>query len=137
GRRDFDGALNSINRALRLADEQGNVHTQVNGTVLTARVYLCCGSPERAVELFEKRVSRFTSPGMEGEYLAAHAMALACTRRTDEARSLLEQSERVSSQLDSAALRDVTRLIAAYFELGKIDPELQVRALTTIDATGN
>jgi LuxR family transcriptional regulator, maltose regulon positive regulatory protein len=137
GKRDFDGALKSLFRARRLADEQANIHTQVNGVVLTARVYLCCGSPERAVNVLETREPRFTSPGMEGDYLATHAFALACCGRTAEAQRLVEASEQVSSHLDARALRDFTRAVASHFETHVMSKELHVNALKTSCETGN
>jgi len=101
GKREFDAALLSIDRARRLGRQQGNVHTEVNGVVLTARARLSCGSADRAVTVLESRDSRFTSPGMEGEYLATHALAAACCGRSDTARKLIEASEAQSSQVDA------------------------------------
>ena len=137
GKRDFDGALKSIARALRLAESQGNVHTQVNGAVLKARVYLSCGSAERAAEVFATRASRFTSSGMEGEYLATHALALACCGRTEITQALIAESESVSTQLDAAAIRDFARVISAHFENDEIDLQLATQALKTTLDTGN
>ena len=137
GMREFEGALKSLGRARRLADEQENVHTQVNGVALTARVHLCCGSPERAVDVLESREPRFTSPGMEGDYLATHAFALACCGRTAEARVLVKESEDVSSHLDARALRDFTYAVASHFETDAVDPDLKTQALTTTYETGN
>jgi LuxR family maltose regulon positive regulatory protein len=137
GKRNFEGALKGLARARRLADEQGNIHTQVNGLALTARVHLCCGAPERAVEILEKREPRFTSPGMEGDYLATNAFALACCGRTDEAQRLVDASERVSSHLDARALRDFTRAVASHADNGEMDNDLRTHALHTTRDTGN
>jgi LuxR family maltose regulon positive regulatory protein len=137
GKRDFDGALRSIARARALAQEQGNVHTDVNGVVLTARVHLSCGSADRALTLLEGRESRFTSPGMEGEYLATHALAAACRGRPDLSGSLIEASEAQSSQLDAWALREYARATASHHESGEIRLELKTHALQTTLASGN
>jgi DNA-binding CsgD family transcriptional regulator len=137
GKRDFDAALKSLGRARRLAEDQGNIHTQVNGVALTARVHLCCGSPERAVEVLSGRHSRFTSPGMEGEYLATHALARACCGHTKEAHDLVKKSEAVSSHLDALALRNFARSVASHFERGSLDSTLATRAFATTHETGN
>jgi LuxR family maltose regulon positive regulatory protein len=137
GMRDFEGALRSIERAVGLAKEQGNLHTQLNGLVLRARVDLCCGSSERAVDLLEKRDTPFTSTGMEGEYLATLALALACCGRTEEALAQIDVSERVSSQLDAAPMRDFARLIATHSVKGQIDVSLRLEAFRTVITTGN
>jgi LuxR family transcriptional regulator, maltose regulon positive regulatory protein len=137
GSRNFDAALKSLSRARTLAEAQGNIHTQVNGLALTARVHLCCGAHDRAVEVLQSRDPRFTSPGMEGDYLATHALALACCGRIADARSLIAESESVSSHLDALALRDFARTIASYYEQGTIDATLKAEALGTSFATGN
>jgi DNA-binding NarL/FixJ family response regulator len=137
GKRDFEGALKSLARARRLADEQANIHTQVNGLVLTARVHLCCGAPERAVAVLETREPRFTSPGMEGDFLATNAFALACCGRTDEARRLMHASEQVSSHLDARAVREFTRVVASHSDKNEMDTDLRTRALDITRETGN
>jgi len=137
GTRQFEGALKTLARAQRLSEDQGNIHTQVNGIALTARVHLSCGSAERAVELLEARDAPFTSPGMEGDYLATHALALSCCGRVAEARELVAASETVSSHLDALALRDFARAIASRFDKGEIDTTTRDQALTTTHSTGN
>jgi LuxR family maltose regulon positive regulatory protein len=137
GTRDFDGAMKTLARAQRLAQDQGNIHTQVNGVALTARVHLCSGSAERAVEELESRDPRFTSPGMEGDYLATHALALACCGRIADAYNLVEASEAVSSHLDALALREFTRAIANRDANDMIEPTLTASALKTAQSTGN
>jgi LuxR family maltose regulon positive regulatory protein len=138
GKRDFEGALKSIARARRLAREQGNVHAEVNGVVLTARVYLCRGAANRAHEILEGRESRFTSPGMEGEYLATHALSLACCGQATRALELISASESVSGQLDAAGLRAFARAITSN-SMGDEDEsrQLMVRALDMSLETGN
>jgi LuxR family transcriptional regulator, maltose regulon positive regulatory protein len=137
GLRDFEGAIKSLRSAQRRAQEQENPHTVVNGLALTARVHLCLGSPERAVSVLETPRPGFTSPGMEGHYLATHAISLACCGRTNESSALVDKSERVSSHLDALALRAFARAVASYFETGSIDEELKAAALGTSLHTGN
>jgi LuxR family maltose regulon positive regulatory protein len=139
GLRDFEGALKTLARTSRLATEQGSVHTQVNVSVLTARIHLGRGSPERAVKLLETREPRFTSPGMEGDYLATHGFALACCGRTDEAKGLLEASEAVTTHLEAFVLREFAKAVASRFERSDstIDRTLLTNALTATLETGN
>ncbi len=137
GQRNFEGALRSLSRARRLAHEQGNIHTQVNGVALTARVHLCCGAPDRAVEVLQERDPRFTSPGMEGDYLATQAFALACCGRVQESHVLANESEQVSSHLDARALRAFARAVASQFDSDDLDNDLKTEALRTTLDTGN
>jgi DNA-binding NarL/FixJ family response regulator len=74
---------------------------------------------------------------MDGEYLATHAMALACCGRSREAQSLIVESERISTQLHASAAREFARVVANYFEEDRIDPALLERALHTVSTTGN
>jgi LuxR family transcriptional regulator, maltose regulon positive regulatory protein len=139
GLRNFDQALRSLARARQLATEQGNIHTQVNTVVLTARIHLCRGAPDRAVETLETREPRMTNPGMEGDYLATQAFALACCGRVDEARDLIAGSERVTTHLEARVLRAFARVVASHFERTpqQIDPDLLGKALAIAEETGN
>jgi DNA-binding CsgD family transcriptional regulator len=74
---------------------------------------------------------------MEGDYLATHALALACSGRPLETQELVEASEAVSSHLDALALRYFARTIASYSERGELDASLRNEALATTRLTGN
>jgi LuxR family maltose regulon positive regulatory protein len=139
GLRNFDDALNTLSRARRLATQQGNLHTQVNTVVLTARVHVCRGAPERAVEVLETREPRFTSPGMEGDYLATRGFALACCGRTDEANRLLLASEAVTSHLEARVVREFAKAIASQFDApdSVVNVNLLADAFLAADETGN
>jgi LuxR family maltose regulon positive regulatory protein len=138
GERDFNGALKSIAHARRLAQAQGNLHTEVNGVVLTARIYLCRGAAQRAARMLDRRESRFTSPGMEGEYLSTHALALASISQTRRARALISESESVSNQLEAFVMREFARAIAALVECDRPSSKESVeRALNAALDRGN
>jgi ATP/maltotriose-dependent transcriptional regulator MalT len=139
GLRNFDQALRSLARAHQLATEQGNIHTQVNVVVLTARIHLCRGAPKRAVETLETREPRMTNPGMEGDYLATQAFALACCGRIDEAKDLVAASERITTHLEARVLRAFARVVASRFDGArqKIDADLLTKALAIAEEAGN
>jgi len=137
GLRDFDGALKNIERAVSLAEGQGNLHAQVNGLVLRSRIHLCSGSPERAAALLERREASFTSTGMEAEYSATLAFALACCGETTLVAGRIRESERVSNQLDAADLRRFAAAIASQFESGELDQRLVADAFAGVAAAGN
>lgn len=137
GRRDFDGAFTTIAEARRLAALHQNLHSDINGIVLTARAYLSCGSPERALEVLQNRDMRFTSPGLEGEYLATHALATACYGSPADARELSRQSEGISTQVDAVTIRAFTGVIAQCFEDSSLNPDVLAAALSITASTGN
>jgi LuxR family transcriptional regulator, maltose regulon positive regulatory protein len=139
GQRNFEQALRSLDRARQLANEQGNVHTQVNAVVLTARIHLCRGAPERAVRTLDTREPQMTNPGMEGDYLATQAFALACCGRVEETEELVAASERITTHLEARVLRAFARVVASRFEdsEGEIDLDLLRDALKVAEETGN
>jgi LuxR family maltose regulon positive regulatory protein len=139
GLRDFDSALNTLSRARRLATQQGNLHTQVNCDVLTARIHVCRGAPDRAVKLLANRESEFSSPGMEGDYLATQGFALACCGRTSEADEFLLASDAVTTHIDARVLREFARAVSSQFESPDriMDDEVLANALLAADETGN
>jgi ATP/maltotriose-dependent transcriptional regulator MalT len=139
GLREFTSALQTLAEAHDMASQQGNVHTQVNVTTLKARVHLCRGAPERAIDVLETRAPRFTSRGMEGDYLATGAFALACCGRTDEAKRLIAESQAVTSHVEARVLRDFARAVASYFDGNseQVDSTRLSRALASVHETGH
>jgi LuxR family transcriptional regulator, maltose regulon positive regulatory protein len=139
GQRNFEAALRSLSRAHKLANEQGNVHTQVNAVVLTARIHLSRGAPERAVRALELREPRMTNPGMEGDYLATQALAVACCGRAREANDLVAASERITTHLEARVLRAFACVVSSRFESPReeIDRAALETALRVAEETGN
>jgi LuxR family maltose regulon positive regulatory protein len=112
GLRDFKGALRALAQSRRLATEQGNIHSQLNSLVLEARIHICRGAPERAVEVLERRGRRATNSGMEGDYLATQAFALACCGALPQAMHSLSASEAVTDHLEARTLCAFTKAVA-------------------------
>jgi DNA-binding CsgD family transcriptional regulator len=137
GQRDFQGALKTLARVRRLAS--GNMHTALNVDVLTARVHLCNGAPERSVALLEGRDGDAISPGMLGDFLATLGIALICCERIAEGTALLDAAEDVTTHLEARTLGAFGRAIATHFSSsnGEIDPECLRRACVVAAETGN
>src|SRR4029453_18202479 len=102
-----------LSRAHRIAIDQGNVHSQLNSLVLTARIHICRGAPQRALEILEARDSRVTSPGMEGDYLATQAFALACCGNHAAAERSRLASEAITDHVEALILREFARAITS------------------------
>lgn len=111
GVRDFDGSLGTLATARRLAVGQENVHTQLNCLVLTARVHICRGAPERGLAVLGERDARLTSPGMEGDYLATKAFAQACCGQAARAIESLKASTAVTDHVEARVLREFARAV--------------------------
>ena len=112
GLRDFKGALRTLAESRRLATEQGNIHSQLNALVLEARIHICRGSPERALVVLEGRGRGRANSGMEGDYLATQAFALACCGARPEAMATLAASEAATDHLEARILRAFTKAVA-------------------------
>jgi DNA-binding NarL/FixJ family response regulator len=74
---------------------------------------------------------------MEGEYLATHALALACCQSVDGALKMMSAALKVTSQLDASALCSFTNMIVRFHESATIDPLLVNTALAITKETGN
>ena len=112
GLRDFKGALRTLAESRRLATQQGNIHSQLNALVLEARIHICRGSPERALVVLEGRGRGRANSGMEGDYLATQAFALACCGARPEAMATLAASEAATDHLEARILRAFTKAVA-------------------------
>jgi DNA-binding CsgD family transcriptional regulator len=110
GRRDFPTALRTLNQTRELA--AGNAHTELNVDVLTARVHLCTGSPERSIALLDGRDASATSPGMHGDFLATLGTSLICAERIAEGLASLDRAEEVTTHLEARTLSAFGRAIA-------------------------
>lgn len=139
GLRDYQGALRTLAEARRLATEQGNVHSQLNSLVLEARIHICRGAPQRALDVLESRGRRPTNSGMEGDYLATKAFALACCGALPDAMDTLAASEAATDHLEARILRAFTRAVAtdsaAHDE--PLDLGLMTAALEIASEAGN
>src|SRR5262245_61781697 len=125
GQRDFNGALRTLGRVRRMA--AGNAHTELSVDVLKARIHLCNGAPERAVELLRGRDGAATSPGMHGDLLATLGLCLICAGRSGEGAALLNNAEEVTTHLEARALSAFGRAVAAH--LNGPDENLKCEAL--------
>jgi LuxR family transcriptional regulator, maltose regulon positive regulatory protein len=138
GRRDFRRALNTLAKARRMATDQGNVHSQLNCLVLTARVHLCRGAAKHALAILDARDSRTTSPGMEGDYLATQAFAFACCGEYQDAERSRLASEAVTDHVEALILREFAGAITSGSDSQpSVDIARLARALDRVQRTGN
>jgi LuxR family transcriptional regulator, maltose regulon positive regulatory protein len=138
GLRDFTGALRTLAESHDLATKQGNIHSQLNSIVLEARIHICRGAPERALEVLEGRSRRRTNSGMEGDYLATQAFALACSGAPQEAMETVAASEAATDHLEARILRGFTKAVATdSSEDEPLNLQLITAALEIANEAGN
>jgi ATP/maltotriose-dependent transcriptional regulator MalT len=137
GLRDFDAALSTLRDAYSLASAQGNLHSQMSSVLLTARVFLSRGEQDRAKQALLVDWDRKASTGMEGEYLATKALALACCGDTQDALQHVDASEAITDQIDGRVLRSFVRAIIAHRK-GAADADVLLeRSIREACSTGN
>jgi ATP/maltotriose-dependent transcriptional regulator MalT len=137
GQREFQSALKTLSRVRRLA--AGNAHTELNVDVLRARIHLCNGAPERSVALLRDRDGTATSPGMQGDFLATHGLALICSGNLLKGRSLLDEAEQVTTHLEARTISAFGRAVATHFSsgTGEVDKEALRKACAVAADTGH
>ena len=136
GRREFQAALKTLARVRRLA--AGNTHTELNVEVVRARIHLCNGAPDRAVELLQRHDGAATSPGMHGDFLATFGLALICSGRLETGSAMLDSAEEVTTHLEARTLGAFGRVVAMHFMDGggEVSEALR-RACEVSRETGN
>jgi LuxR family transcriptional regulator, maltose regulon positive regulatory protein len=111
GLREFDSAASSLREAYQLSEAQSDVHGQLNSSVLLARTHLAQGAPERALEAMTLEFDRPPGPTMQGDFLAARALAHACTGDHARAIELAGASEKCTDHIDARVVRAFARAI--------------------------
>jgi LuxR family maltose regulon positive regulatory protein len=76
-------------------------HSRANARVARARLALACGDLQTAIELTDERGPRATAPPMYGEYVAAHALALASSGALDAARAAVTKARSASRAVET------------------------------------
>jgi ATP/maltotriose-dependent transcriptional regulator MalT len=111
GLREFDRAAASLREAYQLSEAQSDVHGQLNSSVLLARTHLAQGAPERALEAMTLEFDRPPGPTMQGDFLAARALAHACAGDQARALELADASETYTDHIDARVVRAFARAI--------------------------
>jgi DNA-binding NarL/FixJ family response regulator len=137
GLRNFDAALSTLTDAHSLATAQANLHSQVSSVLLSARVFLSRGEKERAIQVLSTDWDRNASRGLEGEYLATKALALACNDESRAALTNLRASEAITDQIDGRVLRSFVRAIIAHRRSDVNADELLEHSIAEARSTGN
>jgi LuxR family maltose regulon positive regulatory protein len=137
GLRSFDAALSTLKDAHSLATGQANLHSQVSSVLLSARVFLSRGEKERAIQVLSTDWDRDASRGLEGEYLATKALALACCDESHSALHNLRASEAITDQIDGRVLRSFVRAIIAHRSNDANADGLLQKSISEARTTGN
>jgi ATP/maltotriose-dependent transcriptional regulator MalT len=108
----FATARTSFDTVEREARELHDVHNTLNARVGRARILLAYDLALDAMEE-TRNCPPLVSPGMYGEYVGTHAIALACAGRTEEAAAAATQVERASRSFEARSTAACARAILA------------------------
>jgi DNA-binding CsgD family transcriptional regulator len=113
GQRDFRAASAQLDEVAQMPSTRDEPHVVMNAAALRARLLLAIGRANDAAEATEREWAALPSAVMYGEYLASHALALACCGSSERALAAADRADQISQQLDSRALTTWTRAIIA------------------------
>jgi DNA-binding CsgD family transcriptional regulator len=108
----YSEANDATEEAAKLANEIHDRHNMVDACVVRARLALCEGEVEHAIRLTEESPRGVTS-GLEAEFAATRALALACFGRSVESEEILHGLRHLSFLPDTAGLAMATRAVNA------------------------
>jgi len=112
GRRRFAEAERSLQAVEDAAVRTRDPHHEVNAKSLRARLLLQNGDANAAIEHLRPDPNSTVIPHWRGEYFASRAIALACARRSSEARASADEAASASSALEVHVLVEAARAIA-------------------------
>jgi len=101
GRAMLDDASLAVARLIEEAEDLDDAHSIANARVAGARVALARGSVHDAIEMTDERGPHAVPPPMRGEYLAVHALALACAGAAEAALAAVKLARSSSRALET------------------------------------
>jgi LuxR family transcriptional regulator, maltose regulon positive regulatory protein len=101
GLKRFNEADSVIRKLIDHASDNGDSLTLANARVARARLLLAQGAYADASEETDPRLLRASTPGMRGESLAVHALALACLGDLSGAELMLREARKYSRAVET------------------------------------
>ena len=108
----YGEAADVLSAAEEIAREIRDEHNLADVRGVRARLSVASGAFDDAIAITEEAPARVTD-GMQAEYRATHALALACAGRIDEAQVAIETLPRVAPFAEAASLVSATRAVRA------------------------
>jgi ATP/maltotriose-dependent transcriptional regulator MalT len=97
----LEDASVAVARLTEEAEDLDDLHSLANARVAGARIALARGDLREAVDMTDERGPHAVPPPMRGEYLAVHALALACAGAADAARAGVQLARSASRALET------------------------------------
>jgi DNA-binding CsgD family transcriptional regulator len=113
GLRRFRQCLITIDQAERTTCDPRDGLVLMNIGALRARLHLSTGSAEKALDVLDRYQSEYTPKGMEAEYYAWWALAMACAGDNAAAEDAATKAQEMSLRIEVRALVPWARAISA------------------------
>jgi ATP/maltotriose-dependent transcriptional regulator MalT len=97
----LEDASVAVTTLIEEANDLGDAHSLANARVVGARLALARGDVYEAIEMTDERGPRAVPPPMHGEYIAVHALSLACGRALDAAQATVRLARSSSRALET------------------------------------
>lgn len=136
GIRDFDEALQALDRVDRYARTSGDLHAILNGRAIASRLHLAMGHFSEAVRVLEIPV-RDAIRSMRAEVLSCRSLAFACAGDDGRAVKSAARAEELCSSVEVRVGVACARAIRAIRLKNGLSHELAAYALDTAIDSGN
>jgi DNA-binding NarL/FixJ family response regulator len=104
------------------AEDLDDAHSVANARVAGARVALAQGRVSEAIQMTDERGPHAVPPPMRGEYLAVHALALACAGAAEAALAAVELARSSSRALETETSAKAAEAIISLQSGGNREP---------------
>jgi ATP/maltotriose-dependent transcriptional regulator MalT len=117
----LDDASLAVARLTEEAEDLDDSHSLANARVGGARAALARGNFHEAIEMTDERGPHAVPPPMRGEYLAVHALALACAGAVEAAQAAVKLARTSSRALETETSAKATEAIISLQDGGRRD----------------
>jgi DNA-binding CsgD family transcriptional regulator len=128
----FRMAQHALAEVEELAIDRRDDYVLTNAKTVSARLFLQRGMPDRALDVISHQWTRTPSPCMEAEFLVTRAACFACLDRYDEALSLVDELQTLSSYLEPQLLARWVRVLC---HMGLKEPDTTQEIRRTFESS--
>jgi LuxR family transcriptional regulator, maltose regulon positive regulatory protein len=119
----LEDASVAVTRLTEEAEDLDDSHSLANARVAGARIALARGDVSGAIEMTDERGPHAVPPPMRGEYLAVHALALACAGAVEAAEAGVKRARSASRALETeTSAKAAEAIISLLQDGGRRDP---------------
>jgi DNA-binding CsgD family transcriptional regulator/tetratricopeptide (TPR) repeat protein len=118
----LEDASVAVARLTEEAEDLDDSHSLANARVASARIALARGDVYEAIEITDERGPHAVPPPMRGEYLAVHALALACAGAVEAAQAAVKLARSASRALETETSAKAAEAIISLQSGGRRDP---------------